>query len=269
MLPLIQPTHPLLRHCIDFFYLSPATHGAVSYAAFPNVNTCLSFFRHAHVAVTDNEITISPAPDSHCAIITGMYTQPAFVHYTAPVTEIAIVLKPLGLHYLLPHAGRYVGNSYGIPFTEPGWQQAIHAAFDASSSEEAITALEAFLVSQLQTPQIEPIKATTTLLEQTNDTITHIASHVHLHKKTLERLFIATIGCTPATYRRIVRFRRSVDMRLMSQHMANLTDVAHTSRYYDQSYFVREYRKLTGSNPGTFFAQVTAFERSKIVWMLR
>jgi AraC-like DNA-binding protein len=265
----IQPTHPLLKQCIDFFYFSPAANGPVSYVAFPNVKTCLSFFRNGTISVQGNDIHIQPSPGSNEAMITGLYTQPAYVQYTTTIAEIAIVLKPLGLHYLLPNAANYTGNVCGIPFHEPDWWPAIHTAFNANDMKAATMALEAFLQTQLRTPSLQNIAAAIQLLKDTDDTVAHIASLLHIHKKTLERQFTAAVGCPPATYRRILRFRRSVDVRLLNQQVANLTDVAHTSRYYDQSYFIREYRKLTGNNPGDFFARVTAFERNKLVWVLR
>lgn len=81
-----------------------------------------------------------------------------------------------------------------------------------------------------------------------------LASRFNTNYKTLERKFNDVIGLTPSELLSISRFNNAV-MTLYSCKYTSLTDVAYVCGYYDQSHFIREFRKLTGYTPGEFLKQ--------------
>nr|WKN38236.1 AraC family transcriptional regulator [Tunicatimonas sp. TK19036] len=79
--------------------------------------------------------------------------------------------------------------------------------------------------------------------------INQLASTCCLSEKQFERRFTAYSGFKPKLYSRIIRFESAL---WQSKHYENLTAVAHTFGYYDQSHFIRDFKKFTGSAPGSF-----------------
>lgn len=70
-------------------------------------------------------------------------------------------------------------------------------------------------------------------------------------RKHLRDLFNEHIGLTPKAYARMFRFRRIVDL-LQNAKACDLSSVAMSCGYYDQSHFNREFREFAGMTPSEY-----------------
>jgi YesN/AraC family two-component response regulator len=77
------------------------------------------------------------------------------------------------------------------------------------------------------------------------------------------------MGCSPVEYRRICRFRSSLTNKLNSSQVKNLTEITYEEGYYDQSYFIKEFRKITNHNPKDFFKSTSKVDGDKIIWEIK
>jgi AraC-like DNA-binding protein len=89
-----------------------------------------------------------------------------------------------------------------------------------------------------------------------NVRIEKLARQVGLSQSALERRFRRTVGTSPKTFASIVRFRNA--LRLQAAGM-DLTTVAYTAGYYDQSHFINDFKQVTGLAPQRFFREQPAF----------
>lgn len=99
--------------------------------------------------------------------------------------------------------------------------------------------------------------------------ISEIANKVGLNLKTFQRHFQKHMGCSPVEYRRIYRFRSSLSNKSNSTQLKNLTDITYEEGYYDQSYLIKEFRKITNHNPKDFFKAATKVDGDSIVWEIK
>ena len=74
------------------------------------------------------------------------------------------------------------------------------------------------------------------------------------------------MACSPTEYKRIARFRNALQAGIMEKEIKSLTRISYDNNYFDQSYFIKEFKRLTGLNPKKFFRQVTLLDDDKIVW---
>jgi AraC-like DNA-binding protein len=81
-----------------------------------------------------------------------------------------------------------------------------------------------------------------------------LAERFNSNYKTIERKFNKVVGLTPFHFLKIRRFNRAL-VTIYSLQQTTLTDAALNSGYYDQSHFNREFRQLTGMNPGDFLRE--------------
>jgi AraC-like DNA-binding protein len=79
--------------------------------------------------------------------------------------------------------------------------------------------------------------------------ISTIASNFGISSRYLQRTFFQHTGLTPKLYGNIARFQKSLTE--MNKQGASLTDVAYESGYFDQSHFVREFKRFTGVTPSS------------------
>jgi AraC-like DNA-binding protein len=76
------------------------------------------------------------------------------------------------------------------------------------------------------------------------------------------------MSCSPSDYKRIARFRNSLNAKIYSKDIKSLTSICHENNYFDQSYFIKEFKKLANQNPKKFFKAVKVLDQDKVIWEL-
>jgi AraC-like DNA-binding protein len=270
VLTTIVPKCAVLQKYIDSFYVfDPKTPINLRYLAFPHINTGLSFFKGGVVNRSNFRVEIIEQQTNevnYCIEILGKYTQPVFVHYEGCIDEIAIIFKPLGINRFIGEDLLKVAPEYSQAFENKAWQNIAPKLFDA---EDRIACLEGFLLSIISEKQdYGKIEDALALFEhqETDYSVADVARQLGLNLKTFQRNFTKAMGCSPSDYKRISRFRNSLRSKLLSPELKSLTNISYENNYSDQSYFIREFRKLTGQNPGLFFREICLMDGEKIVW---
>jgi transcriptional regulator GlxA family with amidase domain len=83
--------------------------------------------------------------------------------------------------------------------------------------------------------------------------IDELTRYIGLSQSALERRFRRIVGVSPKKFAFLVRLRNAVQLRVAG---TNLTTVAHDAGYFDQSHFIKDFRRATtGSAPTAFFRQ--------------
>ena len=85
-----------------------------------------------------------------------------------------------------------------------------------------------------------------------NRRIDDLTRYIGLSQSALERRFRRVVGVSPKRFASVLRLRRAVRLRAVG---ADLTAVAHAAGYFDQSHFIHDFRRATGSSPDAFFRQ--------------
>lgn len=87
---------------------------------------------------------------------------------------------------------------------------------------------------------------------RTLPTVDELVRKSGLARRQFERRFKACTGSSPALFLRIVRFQRTYRM-LENGEASSLTEVASAAGYFDQSHFIRDFKRFSGSNPRDYF----------------
>jgi AraC-like DNA-binding protein len=124
----------------------------------------------------------------------------------------------------------------------------------ASTSSEAVRALEAELVSRLGSagaPDRRVGHAVHVLRVAGGELpIPAVGASVGVSERQLERLFEERVGYGPKLFARIVRLQRSTaSIAARSGSMASWASLAAECGYADQAHLIREFRALTGVTP--------------------
>jgi AraC-like DNA-binding protein len=127
------------------------------------------------------------------------------------------------------------------------------------------------IFSYFDNPALYSIENSLTFLENSNEqiSIADFANKVGLNLKTFQRHFQKHMGCSPVEYRRICRFRNSLTNKLNNTLLKNLTEISYEEGYYDQSYLIKEFRKITNHNPKDFFKSASKVDGDKIIWEIK
>jgi len=262
------PGSKTLQKYIAFFYTwDAAAPATISYWAFPHLNTGMSFFKGASVSRKDFQVKIEEVPVANIHIeVLGKYKTPVLVNYSGQIKEVAIIFHPLGINRFIKDSYHYIAPHFSQPFQNPEWVQFGNTLFD---SENAIQELEAFLLSRLiDTPEISKIEKSLKFIEDcdVNYPVSEIARRVGYTEKSFQRHFTRHMGCSPVDYKRIVRFRNALTSKLNANELKSLTHISYENNYFDQSYFIKEFRKLTNHSPKQFFKEIKQVDGDKLIW---
>jgi AraC-like DNA-binding protein len=265
------PTSPILKKYIDCFYIYEGTpNSAFNYIAFPHFNTGISIFTGVSVQRKQRSLEFSEKPEKGVHVeILGKYTSPLLIKYKGKVREISIIFKPLGLNRFINDDYQSLAPEFSQELNNDKWCQFGKTFF---LEDINLSKLESFLLSQFSEKQ-SLLKIENSLQFLVNNIeqipISTIATKAGLNLKTYQRYFKKHMGCSPIEYRRICRFRNSLTNKLNSSELKNLTTITYEEGFFDQSYFIREFRKLTNHNPKDFFKSTSKVDGDQIIWEIK
>ncbi len=90
-----------------------------------------------------------------------------------------------------------------------------------------------------------------------------LAEEVGLSRRHFERKFRELTGLSPALFCRLIKFRKAVN--LSAKHLS-LTEIGIESGYYDQSHFIRDFKKFAGLSPKFYFHKKGEVAENLIPW---
>lgn len=81
--------------------------------------------------------------------------------------------------------------------------------------------------------------------------LTEFCRRNNISLRQLERLFLKYVGLSANTYNTLDRFHGSLN-QLLSAGYSKLSDLAYDNDYFDQTHFVKEFKRFSGNTPGNF-----------------
>lgn len=121
----------------------------------------------------------------------------------------------------------------------------------ASSLEAQADVLDEFMLHALRTPRpgSAGLQVATRRLEQAEGGIAAAVACTRWSARQFENRFKAATGVSPARFRRLARFRRTVKAMLLAPRGQPMTELLHPT-YFDQAQFVRDCQAFIGMAPG-------------------
>jgi AraC-like DNA-binding protein len=266
----IIPASEELRKYIAFFYFFNADKpDSFSYLAFPHIVSAITFFKGVDISRQDFQINVTGNPHAENKIdILGRYTRPVQLQYSGDFGEITIIFKPLGVNRFIAEDLATVAPSYSQLFHNDEWLAFSHRLFNAANPLEE---LEHFLLGRLKEKvAFKKVAAALSCFENAEEdfSVAAVAAQLDMNLKSFQRLFTKHMSCSPSDYKRIARFRNSLNSKIHSKQVKSLTSISYENNYFDQSYFIKEFKKLTSQNPKKFFKAVKVLNHDKVVWEL-
>ena len=84
--------------------------------------------------------------------------------------------------------------------------------------------------------------------------IGELCKNVKISGRTLERYFVKQVGLPPKEYQKLIRFNKACEL-LSWYPKVNIPEVIYKCKYYDQSHFAKEFRRLFSKSPLKYIRQ--------------
>jgi AraC-like DNA-binding protein len=122
---------------------------------------------------------------------------------------------------------------------------------------QRIKIVERFLLEHVNETRLDPtVFAAVAHIQQSNATIRieRLARRMGLSLSAFERRFRRKVGASPKRFASIFRLKNAIRLRAGSRE-DDFTSIAHSAGYTDQSHFIKDFKRATGSAPSAFFRQ--------------
>lgn len=183
--------------------------------------------------------------------VTGIQERKRRYAYLGETATILVRFTPQGASILGVPASELSGTSIGLDEILPAARvRSLREGILAARSElEQTDRLQRFLAA-LPFEEDQLVTHALAALDggdgERPPRVRDLAQEVGLSERQLERRFLSRVGIGPRRYASLRRFERAV---ALAPGAPSLAQVAYHAGYADQSHFVREVRRLTGSTP--------------------
>ncbi|WP_300878737.1 helix-turn-helix transcriptional regulator [uncultured Duncaniella sp.] len=185
--------------------------------------------------------------------ISGQVNFPAKIQSSGDVETIVVVFYPhaIGTVFNIPLSSFYNEEIDGYSLGDKTLNALADDVLNAEDSTEAIKMIEKCLWSRLAESEIYNFKrvgvSLTQLFSDKSISVESMAQIACLSRKQFDRVFFKAVGMKPKEYSSVVRFQKS--LWLMQNGNRDFADIAYSCGYADQSHFIRECRRYSGTTP--------------------
>lgn len=188
--------------------------------------------------------------------VLGHLTVPSRLTVTKGTSVLIARIYPYASSLFFPNAisefTNYATDAYGI------FSREINDFYDGlmetGSIRQKVEALDMFLTGKLvknqkQYRKTEVIRQVCAHICSTGDAFDSkaLSTSFGFSERYIEKLFVEMVGLTPGAFFSVKRFNKSLGLVLSSDR--KLTSIAYDCGYFDQSHFIKEFKKFTGITP--------------------
>jgi AraC-like DNA-binding protein len=272
----IQPRSELLRkHISSFNMFEKRKDFKLNFYAFPQLGSTLELYENAAIKRSAHEMKVKPFKEAgsiknkYSVEILGRYTEPIFISYEGYVNGFTINFKPLGINYFFDKPYKEIAPDNFQRSADTTWNKFAQEVLAIRNFEERVEFAERFLEKIIRDIHLaETERAMEIIIRDPAANIDEIANSSCMSVRSLHRKFNDYVGCSPMVYKRIVRFRRSIDFDARKQQNLNVTEISHINNFFDTSHFRKEFLKLTHQNPVDFFKTISEIGNHKFPYRL-
>jgi len=243
-----------------YFHQSADENFKQSFTYYPHYKNALTAYKSVNYKILpDFRAEVSSAKKNSLKVVySKLYQHLGRVNLNGKFSKIGVAFQPLGIQH-------FISKNYSEVFPEPinlinpfgaEFDQVLNHVFLTGSISEKANLLDEFFQQQyLGFEEERIIGAVNKIIESKGViSVSALASGLNVHRKTLLRLFQKHLDCSVEEYRKI---KQSSDV--------NLTAIS-ADYYYDQSDFIKQFKKLTQLSPKKFMTAVTKLGDEDTFW---
>lgn len=190
--------------------------------------------------------------------ITGQVTQPYDLDYSANAQIIGFGFYPHTAHFFIQDSVFQFTNNVcriGALFSYPDILERLR---EQTGIKNKVYFLEQLILSRIRKVKHKDKKHKylTFLLKNMYKNkgqfdLSKLQNDLKISERYIQSLFKEYVGISPLLYSKVIRFLNAVDIYQKSK--IPLTELAYNLGYYDQSHFIRDFKRFTGLSPKKYF----------------
>lgn len=267
----IEPSNKKVREYISYYYFHSSNDLAFkkSFTFYPNYKHGLTVYLGSNVDFR-NCSTITPGDEKITVLYTMNYEKSIQVNLNGPFNKIGIAFEAGGINHFMNHdlSKHYNSDNHSFNYFGTEFEILLKKIYSFNSNEEKRDELDRFFESKLiEFKEITLMKIMTDIIES-NGTIKidELSIKYSIHRKTILRLFQKHFCCSPEIYKKMVKFRKTLNFTQNQNTLDNLTEIALFNSYYDQADFNKQFKAFTNSTPKELLGKIEKVGTMDTYW---
>ena len=271
---LFKPQNEILKQYIECFYLlsHSKNEAKVTYLTFPTQLTVVTAILDAKNIILADKITIKNSGSNNLnSILVCKYEEPFCFQYEGDIKELTILFKPLGLNaFLEKELKHYAPEKYNhfSPFED--YQKTMIQILSIDDEQTLLLHLENYWLTKLKGlahPFLQ--QAVDLLTKQEEISISALAKLCQVSHKTLIKHFKIHLIRTPSEFKKVIRFRKTLNKKIGTSDKLSLTELSYIVNYFDQAHMINSFKSLTGLSPKKFFKHIASSNPKTLHWIYK
>lgn len=198
--------------------------------------------------------------------IGGLNTQPYTCNILPSISVTGVSFYPSAIKLLFRTDGHELVNE--LPDLENFVSKELTCrVIDAHTQGEKIKIIIDYLTRMIKNVKSNNISENAwqfvSVLDE-NSKLQDLPEIFNVSERQLIRNFYSTVGMSPKQFLRITRFEKSI--QLMATHNEdNLSNIAYTLKYSDQSHFIREFKEFSHYTPLKYLKQQKLYQENSAI----
>lgn len=270
-----KPKSEVVKKYISYYYFHLITmpNQVKKIIFYPNTINAITIYKNSFLVFTDKFTSTTKPSDKeeYNIFYSGLKKNFAKAEMQSPFDKIGIAFEPLGINnFIKKPVSEAISKNNDWRFTEFG--TSIHLTLDkvyaTNDIDEKVKLLDNYFLSQLNTFHEELVEKSIQLITASSQKfkVLELANALTTSTKTLNRKFQKHLNCTVKDYIEVAQFRKSFNHFLNENKSEKLTNLAYQFDYYDQSEFIKQFKKITGINPKRLFKNIEHFGDEELFW---
>ena len=268
----IKPENEILRPYISYYYFHQSFEETFQkyYTFYPNYKHAITVYNKSKVDFTTK--TVVPIEENNLTqFFTMNYDQNFRVSLNGIFNKIGIVFNPLAINHFIDKPLNEIYDFEHLTFDHFGkeFEEVLYKIYATNHVEEKRTILDNFFIKKII--GFEP----KFLLDCVNDIIKSngtvkvetLSERYSIHRKSLLRLFQKHFCCTLETYKKMVKFRNTLNYTQTQENTNTLTEVSLYNHYYDQADFNKQFKTITKFTPKELLSKISKIGNEDTYWV--
>jgi len=270
----IQPKKTNLKKYISYYYFHQSTDSKFkkTFTFFPNYIHGLTAYRNSNIHINEKGSDVTPINNEEIKVYYTMnYDKAIEVSLHGVFNKIGIAFQFAGINHFIDsdlnklyHENTYEFTHFGLEF-----EKILAGIFHLENLEEKRDLLDDFFVSHLKTFENQKLIECLEEIIESNGTIkvNALEEKTGIQRKTLLRNFQKHFCCSIEEYKKMVKFRNTLNYSQSLSEFNSLTEISLYNHYYDQSDFNKQFKSITNYTPKELLSKIKKIGEEETYWV--
>ncbi|MBI1836732.1 MAG: helix-turn-helix transcriptional regulator [Flavobacteriia bacterium] len=269
----IQPQIQSIRKYISYYYFHTSSDIKFkkSFTFFPNYKHGITAYYGSKNDFRDCS-NVEPSIDTITVLYTMNYDQAIQVHLKGAFNKIGIAFRTCGINHFMKDdlKKHYNNDNHLFNYFGEEFKKLLISVYNTSNIEKKRDLLDSFFEKKHVIFQEENLMGIVQEIIESNGTvkIEELSKKYNIHRKTILRLFQKHFCCSPETYKKMVKFRNTLNYTQTQNQFDSLTEISLFNHYYDQADFNKQFKAITNFTPKELLSKIKKIGNEDIYWIV-